>query len=142
MTTKENLLKQRKMLKRRKPIFLRKDWHKMYVLGYRSKKKQKWRKASGRHNKIREKVAGQQKMPSIGYRSPRLVRGTIHGQIPMLINNKNELKKITAESIAIIASNVGKKKRIEIAEEAKKLGISIHNISKKNKIEKTGEEKK
>ena len=141
---RKKLLAQRKILKRRKPIFLRKDWHKLSVLGYGRKNKQKWRKASGRHNKIREKVSGQQKMPSIGYRSPRLIRGTISGRIPFVINNKEELKKITNENIAIISSTVGKKKRMQIVEEAKKLGIEIRNLNKKanEEVKKPEENKK
>lgn len=126
--TKEHLLKHRKISKRRKPIFLRKDWHKMDVLGRSNKKKQKWRKAGGRHNKIRKKMAGQQKMPSIGYRSPRLVRRTIDGKLPVLINNINDLKNAQNENAILIASKVGGKKRIEIARMAKEKGIKIINL--------------
>jgi len=133
MDKKENLLEQRKILKRRKPVFLRTDWHKMSVLGWGRKKKQKWRKASGRHNKIRKKQKGHQKMPSIGYRSPRLVRGSINGKLPIIISNVMELKNIQNEKIVIISSNVGKKKRIDIINEAKKSGIKILNLNAREK---------
>ena len=52
---------------RNKPTFLRNDWHKKIKLGKGLKKKQKWRAAKGRHNKIRLHRKGHPSSPRIGW---------------------------------------------------------------------------
>ena len=51
--------------------FLRGKWRTYSKLGKGRKKKQKYRKAKGRHNKIREKMKGNPKKVSIGYKKSK-----------------------------------------------------------------------
>jgi large subunit ribosomal protein L32e len=111
--------------KRKKPRFLRRDW-KMKPRFWR-KKKMKWRAAKGRHNKIREKKKNRPRMPSIGYGSPREIRGLVKGLNPVYIANENDLSKVGKDDIAILSSTLGRKKKIEIAEKAK--GIKFLNFN-------------
>ncbi len=126
----EKALRNREAKKKRKPKFLRSDWHKRSRIGRGRKKKQKWRKPKGRHNKIREQRKGKQKRPEIGYGSPRAIKATINGLKPIYVSTINQLEKLSKEdianSIAIISSNLGLKKRLEIFNKAKQLGIKTN----------------
>lgn len=125
----KKLLEQRRIIKKRKPKFLRKDWHKVSNLGLRRENKQVWRKPKGRHNKMREKKKSHLKLPSIGYRSPALIRGSINGLVPILVKNESDLERVRAENIVIIA-NVGLKKKISIIKKAREMNINL-SVSKK-----------
>ena len=129
METKK-LLEHRKLIKSRKPRFLRKDWHKISNLGLRRENKQVWRKAKGRHNKLREKKKSHGKNPSIGYRSPKLIRGSIEGLMPVLVKNVQDLGKVGKENIAIVAK-VGLRKKLAIVKKAEEMKISIMLNTKK-----------
>ena len=123
----KRLLEQRNLLKNKKPRFVRKDWRELSKLGKGRKKKQMWRKPKGRHNKLRAKKRSVGKMPGVGYRSPKSVRGTFQGLIPVLITNENQLNNINPSSISVMAS-VGLKKKIQIATKAKQLGVKFANL--------------
>jgi large subunit ribosomal protein L32e len=91
--------------------------------------KSSWRKPKGRQSKIRAKLKGKLKMPTIGYRAPKELR-YLHpsGFKEVLIHNVNELLKVNPEKeVARIASKVGKKKRSEILKKAEELKIKILN---------------
>lgn len=120
----KRLLEHRRAIKKKKPRFLRKDWHKISNLGLRRENKQVWRKPKGRHNKLREKKKSHGKNPSVGYMSPRLIRGTIEGLIPMLVKNEKDLEKVGKGGIGIIAK-VGMKKKIAIVKKAEEMGVSL-----------------
>ena len=119
---KKSVLKLRKRQKRKKPVFKRQE-SKMKKL------KKGWRKPKGKHSKMRmyEKARGPH--PSTGYSSPRSVRGmTRSGLKPIHVSNPSQLAKLDAKNeIAIIAASVGKAKRIQIIEQAKKLGVKVMN---------------
>ena len=66
----KELLELRKIEKARKPKFIRKDSNTL-----KGKTRTKWRKPRGLHNKRRLNKKGHQKNPSVGYKSPVLVRG-------------------------------------------------------------------
>ncbi len=125
----------RKILKRRKPVFLRKDSFKKSKLGKRRKKKQKWRRPRGRHSKLREKRTGHMIQPSIGWRSPRKVRGFVQEFRPRVIYNPGELENFSKDEIAVLGK-VGQKKKIEIVEKAMEKNIKILNVNTKKFIEK------
>ena len=138
------LVEHRRLIKKRKPKFIRQDFHKISSLGKGRKKKQKWRCAKGRHSKVRQSHKGRRAMPTIGYRSPKLVRGMIEGKKPIFVHNVHDLKKIGKENIGIVAS-VGLRKKIEILNKAKELKIHILNLNEKSideQIKKREEEKK
>jgi len=115
------------LLKSRKPRFVRKDWRELSKLGRGRKKKQRWRKPKGRHNKLRAKKRSVGKMPGVGYRSPKSIRGTFQGLTPIWIINESQLNNLKQEGIAVMAS-IGLKKRIQIATKAKQLGVKFVNL--------------
>jgi large subunit ribosomal protein L32e len=112
--------------------FLRRDWHILSKLGKKRKKKQTWRRPTGRDNKMREKRRGYPAVVSLGYKKDNESRGKIKNKIPVIVKNINDLKKVTQNQFVIIGK-IGKKKRIEIEKLAKEKKIEIHNLSK-NKI--------
>lgn len=89
--------------------FLRTSWNKKFKLGL-TKKKRKWRRARGRHNKIRENKKGHMVKVKIGFKNKRKERGKIDGEKIMIVKNLKQAEKIGKNEIVIIA-NVGKKKR-------------------------------
>ena len=100
--------------------FLRRTWNRYSKLGRKRKNKQKWRRPTGRDNKMRKKRKGYPKVVSIGYKnSPK--------EKPILVKNVLELEKVKNEKVII--GKVGKKKRIEIAKKAKEMKISIQNLN-------------
>jgi len=105
--------------------FLRRTWKKYSKLGKGRKKKQVWRKPTGRDNKMREKRKGYPTTVKIGYKKGL---GTIKGKKPIRINSVNDLKKINKNQIAII-ERIGKKKKIEIAKIAKDMKIEVYNLN-------------
>jgi len=116
------------MERRKKPRFLRKDWHKCIRLG-RKKKNLVWRRSRGRHGKVRQKWKSRQKMPSIGYGMPREIRGKIKGLVPMMINNEMDLQKAGKGSIALLSRTIGKRKRMDIAKKAIQLNVQFENFN-------------
>ena len=133
----KKLLEIRKDLKSKKPNFIRQDSHKKAEI------KTRWRAARGLHSKMRLGFKGYRKTPSPGYRSPIKVRG-LHpsGLKPIIINNISQLSTIDKESQgAIVASSVGVKKKIDILNKAKELGIRILNIKDTEKFVKQAQEK-
>ena len=57
--------------------FLRRTWNRYSKLGKRRKKKQVWRRPTGRDNKMREKRRGYPAVVSLGYRKEKNTRGKI-----------------------------------------------------------------
>jgi len=124
--------------------FLRRDSSRYSKLGKGKKKKQVWRKPTGRDNKMRERRKGYPAVVSIGYRTQKNSRETINEKHPMLINNIGDLEKLSKKSknkIAIIGS-VGKKKKIELAKKAKEMKIEVFNLNVESFLKKTEKAKK
>lgn len=114
-------------------IFLRRTSNRYSKLGKRRKKKQVWRRPTGRDNKMRERRRGYPVRVSIGYKNADKEKEVI-------IQNLKELEKVDKKLI-IIVGNVGKKKKIEIVKKAKELKIKLSNLNadaflKKNKLKK------
>lgn len=121
--------------------FVRRTWHKYSKLGLRRRKKQVWRRPHGRDNKMREKRGGYPPVVSIGYRNEKASRGKINDKNAVLIKNLNELLKLKAGQIAILAK-IGKKKKMEIAKKAKENKIQIYNLNIDKFLEKESKEHK
>lgn len=110
--------------------FIRRNWNQFSKLGKKRKKKQVWRRAKGRHSKIREKRKGYPIKVMVGFRQKKDERGLVKNQKPVLVNNIKELEKIQKGQVVIIGK-MGKKKRIEIAKMAKEKNIPVNiNIKK------------
>lgn len=137
---------------KKKPKFLRRKPTAYSKLGNRRKKKQVWRKPTGRDNKMREKLKGRPAVVSIGYRTDKIARGMIEEKQPVYVENVSQLKKLRENEMPVLG-RIGQKKKIEIAKFAEKSNIKIHNLNvkkflketelkKKNKTEKKVETKK
>lgn len=108
--------------------FLRRVWGRHSKLGKGRRKKQKWKKPTGRHNKMREQERGYPAVVSIGYRGEKKSRGKIQEKKPILVNNIKELERIKQDEI-IIVGRIGKKKKIEILKIAKEKKIQVYNAN-------------
>jgi ribosomal protein L32E len=101
--------------------FLRRTWYKFSKLGRGRKKKQVWRKPTGRDNKLREKRKNRGAVVSVGYKKP--VQKKIFA-----VRNISDLQKLRENNIAVIG-NVGRKKKIEIVKKAKEKNIHFQNLN-------------
>jgi len=93
------------------------------------KLKPNWRKPKGIDNKMRLQLKGWPPIVKVGYRSPRTDRG-LHptGKREILVHNVDELSGIDPAKQAVrIARTVGLKKRLEILNEARRIGIRVLN---------------
>ncbi len=113
------------MKKKKKPDF------KVPNFGVKKRVKDRWRKPRGIDNKkrIRKKSAGPS--PNIGYKNPEQIRH-LHpsGKREVLVENAEQVEALKGQDVVLrIAGKVGKKKRIEIAEKAKALGLRIVNFT-------------
>ncbi|RLG77987.1 MAG: 50S ribosomal protein L32e [Thermoprotei archaeon] len=110
---------------KKKPEFLRHLWWKFPKF----KNDPKWRRPRGIDNPIRMKEKGYPPIVSVGYRTPRCIRG-LHptGLRPVVVHSTKELESLDpSEVIIYIGSTVGAKKRAEIVSRAKELGFLIAN---------------
>jgi len=110
------------------PKFLRHTSHKYSKLGLRRKKKQIWRRPTGRDNKMREQRRGHPAIVAIGYSTDKKIRGKIEGKIPFIIRNVNDLKKIQKNNLAMLG-NIGKKNKLEVAKRAKEMKLEIYKFN-------------
>ncbi len=122
MVDEKKLLHRRK-LKAKKPTFLAQDVHKKKRL------EKKWKKPKGLQSKMRLQKKGHRKVVSVGWKSPREVRGlSREGLQQVRIENLQQLENIDSKTQGIIiSSKLSIKKKYEIILEAEKKGITILN---------------
>jgi len=111
------------------PKFLRHTSHKYSKLGVRRKKKQIWRRPTGRDNKMREQRRGHPAIVSIGYSTDKKERGKIEQRMPVMVRNIPQLEKINNKNQIAILGKIGIKKKIEIAKKAKELKVEIYKLN-------------
>lgn len=110
--------------------FLRRDWIRHSKLGKNRKSKQKWKRPTGRDNKMREKRKGYPAVVSVGYRTKKSEREKIEGKNPITVYNLNDLEKV-GKNDAVIIGRVGKKKRLELGKKAEEKNLHVQNINVK-----------
>jgi len=96
-----------------------------------------WRVPRGKDSKSRKSKKGWPRKPSIGYRTSRSLRG-IHpsGKREVAVENVNDIEKLKGtDAIGRISSRVGRKKRREITDKAKELGVALLNPLKERALE-------
>lgn len=130
-----DLLELRRMLKKRKPGFLRQDAHKKRL-------RARWVKPRGLHSKVRLRKRGHPGKVSSGYGFPKEVRGLSKEGLKIIrIYNENELGKVNKEKEGIIiAGGVGLKNKVLLLKKAKEKGINVLNLDVEDYLKKKGEE--
>ncbi|NHJ22982.1 MAG: 50S ribosomal protein L32e [Candidatus Lokiarchaeota archaeon] len=120
----KRLMDIRKKLSKKRPSFRR-------VESWRYKRvKDPWRKARGIDSQTRMKEKSGVKSPSVGYRSPKKVRG-VHpsGYEEVRVFNINDIKGLNNKKHALkLSGRIGAKKRIALIDYAQNRGFKILNI--------------
>jgi len=124
MAQDKRLIELRKKINKTRPSFRR-------VESWRYKRvKDSWRKARGIDSKTRKKKKSGVKSPSVGYRSPKKVRG-LHpsGYIEARITTIQDLSNLNKNKHAIkISGKLGAKKRMVLIDICQKRGFKILNL--------------
>lgn len=107
--------------------FKRADYWRHSKIGKNRKKLQKWRRPTGRDNKLREKRGGHPKSVRVGFKSPRKESGKIEGKTLKVIYTLKELGKASADNVIIIGK-VGAKKKFELIKRAKEMNLRMLNV--------------
>ncbi|MCP8312227.1 MAG: 50S ribosomal protein L32e [Candidatus Methylarchaceae archaeon HK02M1] len=119
----KELLKLRNSIDDKRPMFMRQE-------SWRYKRiDRSWRKPKGIDSRMRRRLKGWPKAVKVGYRGPKITRG-IHpsGYRDVLVHNIGELEGLNPKKDAArLASTLGAKKRAELIEKAKELGIKVLN---------------
>ena len=115
-----------KKVVRKKPKFLRTDWHKKIKLGRGVKKNQKWHGAKGRQNKFRLNRKGRGQRPKVGWGAPKGIRDLIFGIRAVRVENLKDIDGVK-KGEGIIIGSVGMKKKKEMIAKANEIGLRILN---------------
>jgi len=120
----KRLLKLRLKMNRTRPEFRR-----LNTLKLKRVDEERWRKPRGIDNKIKWCRKGYPPLVRIGYRNPKAVRG-LHpsGLIEVVVHRPEDLENLDPKIHCVrIAHTVGRKKRLQIIEKAKSLGLKVLN---------------
>jgi large subunit ribosomal protein L32e len=108
--------------------FQRTKYYAFPKLGARQKSKRKYRRATGRHNKTRQKWRSKPPMVEIGYKNQCTTRGLINEKTPILVFNIKDLKNVKKDNIVIVGK-VGDKNKYEIAKKCLAEKIEVQNLN-------------
>lgn len=113
----------KKEMKKKKPSFKRHEESK------HAKLKKTWRKPKGKHSKQRMHEKSKGALPKPGYMTPANLRGmNKNGFFEILVNNVSDIEKLDPKTqVALIASGVGSKKKLEISAKAAELKVKLIN---------------
>lgn len=119
------LLAHRQAQDRHRPRFTRQQSYRYWRIG----RDGAWRKPRGLQSKQRRHYGYRSTIVSIGFRSPRRIRGvTPTGFRPILVRTTEEINRINpAQEAAVIARTVGTRRRLVLEEAARKRGIHVLN---------------
>jgi large subunit ribosomal protein L32e len=126
----KKLLKHRKELKSRKPVFLKQDTHKKPGIG------KKWSRPRGIDSKMRLRLRGYRILVTKGWKSPSEVRG-LHptGLVQKLVYNEKDLRAADPKKDGvIIAAVVGMKKKVTLIRIAGEMGLAVLNVKDAQKF--------
>jgi len=119
----EKLVELRNERKAKKPDFIRQEAYK------RTKLDLKWRQPKGMQSKLRRKYKGKRKQPSLGYCSPRAVKGLNKaGLKERLVKNLGDLEGFDTKSEIIIIARIGTKKKVEILKKCLENKYTVGNV--------------
>ncbi len=126
----KRLLGVRRIQKSGKPEFRRQE-------SWRYKKLDpSWRRPKGIDSKMRLKKGGRPKSVEIGYGSPSQIRGrSAAGHEEVMVFNVEDMSKVALTQVVRIAHVVGKRKRAEIVEKARSLGLYVVNPGSVDEVE-------
>jgi len=116
--------------------FLRSKWRKYSKLGRGRKKLQVYRRPKGIHNKMKQKMKGNPRMVSIGFKKQKKETERI-----TRVTNIQDLSNINKKG-KIIIGKVGDHRRLEIINKAKEKGLEIINVNVKKFLKKIEHRKK
>ena len=102
--------------------FIRTHSQRHSKLGKGRPKLRKWRKPTGRDNKIRESKKGHPKKVKIGYKQSKKTQIK-----PQLVRNVKELEKASKDQ-PIVLAKIGAKSKLELIKKAKELNIKLSNV--------------
>jgi len=122
--TLRRLLKLRLKMNRSRPKFRRLNTLKLKRIDEES-----WRKPRGIDNKIKWCRKGYPPLVRVGYRGPKATRG-LHpsGLVEVLVHRPEDLEGLTPDVHCVrIAHTVGRRKRLQIIDKAKQLGLRVVN---------------
>ena len=113
----------RKQLKKRKPEFKRHETCKRKHIS------DSWRRPKGKKNSRRTRQRGRGKMPSIGFGTPKEVRGLNSlGLKEIRACNPEEVRKLNPKTdMLIVAASVGRKKRLDMLKAAEEMKLRVGN---------------
>lgn len=107
------------------------------------KLKENWRKPKGIDSKMRRSIKGWPRLVKVGYRTPKSLRG-VHpsGLNEVVVFRPEDLDQLVPEKTVVrVAHTVGARKRLQIMDKAKIMGIHVINPSKVGVIESEESEK-
>jgi large subunit ribosomal protein L32e len=135
MVEKE-MLELRNERKAKKPDFVRQEaWR-------RPKLEIKWRQPKGYQSKLRKKYRGKRKQPSLGYCSPKSVKGLDrNGFKVILVKNVKELEGFNPKEEIVLIARVGIKNKIEILKKCMENKYNVSNVKKPEEFIKKVEDK-
>jgi len=102
-------------------------------LGSRQKSMRKYRRATGRHNKTRQKWRSRPPRVEVGYKNRFATRNLLNDKVPVMVHNLEDLNKITKDNIAIIGK-IGNKTKLEIAKQIISRKLEVYNLNVKKFI--------
>jgi large subunit ribosomal protein L32e len=109
-------------------LLLKRDAKRFSKFGKGRDKRAKWRRPTGRDNKMREKRKGYDAVVSLGYSKDKATRGKFEDKTPIEIFNVYELQSLKEDEIGVLGS-VGMKKKLEVAKYAKENKIKLKNLN-------------
>lgn len=135
--TDQRLLKLRNEKKRKKPHFIRQSSRRIKFRG-----EEKWRQPKGMHSKLRKKLRGKIKQPSLGYSSPSDVKGLNRdGFREVLVRKISDLEKIDSKNETVVICKTGAKNKVNILKKCVEKKLKVMNVKNIEEFIKRVEEK-